>query len=57
MSQRKNSIINIRVDDELKTSSKEVLESHGLDHSKSIRLLLEFISKHKDIPDFMKKLD
>jgi addiction module RelB/DinJ family antitoxin len=57
MSQRKNSIINVRIDDDLKIASKEILEKNNLDHSKSIRLLLEFISKHKDIPDFMKKTD
>lgn len=54
MSIKKNEIINIRVDSDIKSESKAILENKSLSHSKVFRMLLDYIVKSNDIPDFMK---
>lgn len=47
---KKCEIINVRISENLKNESKEVLDKHGLTHSKVIRMLLEYIAKYKKLP-------
>lgn len=51
---KKNEIINIRVDSDVKTESRTILENKSLSHSKAFRMLLDYIVKSNDVPDFMK---
>lgn len=48
---KKCEVINTRVPTYLKDDSRVVLDSIGLDHSKVIRSLLEYVIKHKRVPD------
>lgn len=52
---KKNEVINVRVDSDIKSDSKIVLEKHDISHSKAFRMLLDYLIKYDDIPDFMKK--
>ncbi len=47
---KKCEIINVRIADTLKNESKEILDREGINHSKAIRLLLEYIVRHKKLP-------
>lgn len=51
---KKNEIINVRVDSDVKAESKLVLVDHTLSHSVAFRMLLDYIISTGDIPDFMK---
>lgn len=55
MSSKKNEIINVRVDSDVKTDSRIILEKKSLSHSKAFRMLLEHIIEVGDVPQFMKK--
>jgi len=55
MSSKKNEIINVRVDSDIKAQSRTILEKKSLSHSKAFRLLLEHIIECGDVPEFMKK--
>lgn len=52
---KKNEIINVRVDSDVKSDSRKILEKKCLSHSKAFRILLEHIIEQGDIPEFMKK--
>ncbi len=41
---KKSGILNFRVSNDLKEESKNVLEKYKLDHSKAIRLFLEYVA-------------
>lgn len=47
---KKTGILNFRVSNDLKEKSKNVLEQYKLDHSKAIRLFLEYVAEHKQLP-------
>lgn len=47
---KKSGILNFRVSNDLKEESKNVLEQYKLDHSKAIRLFLEYVAEHKQLP-------
>lgn len=47
---KKSGILNFRVSNDLKEKSKNVLEQYKLDHSKAIRLFLEYVAEHKQLP-------
>ena len=47
---KKAGILNFRVSNDLKEKSKNVLEQYKLDHSKAIRLFLEYVAEHKQLP-------
>lgn len=50
---KKDVIINIRIDSDLKESSKQILIKHDMDHSKIVRKLMKHIEKTGNIPDFL----
>lgn len=47
---KKSGILNFRVSNDLKDESKAVLEQYNLDHSKAIRLFLEYVAESKSLP-------
>ena len=54
-SSKKNVIVNLRINSDLKNESGEILKKNDLDHSKAVRLFLEYIVKLGGIPDFIKR--
>lgn len=51
---KKNVIMNVRINSDLKNESGVVLKKLGLDHSKAIRLLIDYVIKHNDLPESLK---
>lgn len=51
MSSKKSGILNFRIANDLKDQSKDVLGKYGLDHSKAIRLFLDYVVEHGKLPD------
>lgn len=52
---RKESIVNIRIEHDIKEDSRSVLYKYGLSHSKAIRYFLEFIVNTEKLPDVLKE--
>lgn len=50
---KKDVIINIRIDSDLKENSRQILIKHDMDHSKVVRKLMKHIEKTGSIPDFL----
>ena len=50
---KKDVIINIRIDGDLKEKSKVVLNESQMDHSKAVRMLMTYIALNNKLPDFM----
>lgn len=52
---RKESIINLRIEHDLKDDSRSVLYGYGLSHSKAIRYFLEHITEIGEIPQVLRE--
>ena len=50
---KKDVVINIRIDSDLKETSKQILIQHDMDHSKIVRKLMKHIEKTGNIPEFL----
>lgn len=50
---KKDVVINIRIDSDLKETSKQILIRHDMDHSKIVRKLMKHIEKTGNIPEFL----
>ena len=50
---KKDVVINIRIDSDLKETSKQILIQHDMDHSKIVRKLKKHIEKTGNIPEFL----
>ena len=48
-------LINGRVEEAVKRKAESVLKKNGLNASKSIRMLWEYLSEMNDLPPFMKE--